>query len=125
MVHVCMPMCVMFGADFLHSMLLPISVFGTIFKIDSTKKAVKKLLGSAVNSASWATNIENERGEVLISVLTELESVESLSNMAIGLMDHYVKASVDSPILLYTDRACCSQQGKFKICVSSQHCTNI
>ena len=52
MVHVCMPMCVMFGADFLHSMLLPISVFGTIFKIDSTKKAAKKLLGSAANSAS-------------------------------------------------------------------------
>lgn len=94
------------------------SVFGMILKIDSTKKVVKKLQGSAANSASWATNIGNERGEVLISVLTESESVESLSNMAIGLMDRYVKAGVDPPILLYTDKDCCSQQGKSKLCVS-------
>ena len=95
------------------------STFGAILKIDSTKKVVKKLQGSAANSASWATNIGNERGEVLISVLTQSESVESLSNMANGLMDRYIKASVDPPILLYTDRDCCSQQGKSKLCVST------
>ena len=95
------------------------STFGAILKIDSTKKVVKKLQGSAANSASWATNIGNERGEVLISVLTQSESIESLSNMANGLVDRYTKASVDPPILLYTDRDCCSQHGKSKLCVST------
>ena len=95
------------------------SIFGAILKIDSTKKVVKKLQGSAANSASWATNIGNERGEVLISVLTQSESIKSLSNTINGLMDHYMKASVDPPILLYTDRDCCSQHGKSKLCVST------
>jgi hypothetical protein len=36
------------------------------------------LQGSAANTASWATNVGNERGEVVISVLTESESIESL-----------------------------------------------
>ena len=73
------------------------STFGTILKIDSTKNIVKKLHGSAANSASWATNVGNERGEVLISVLTQSESIKSLSNMANGLVDRYIKASVGPP----------------------------
>ena len=38
------------------------SVYGSILKIDSTKKVVRKLQGSAANTASWATNVGNERG---------------------------------------------------------------
>ena len=39
------------------------STYGSILKIDSTK-ICKKLQGAAVNTASWATNVGNERGEV-------------------------------------------------------------
>jgi len=61
-------------------------VFGLVLKIDSTKKVCGKLQGTAVRSASWCTNISNERGEVLISVLTESEGLEGLHPMAMGLI---------------------------------------
>ena len=35
------------------------SVFGTILKIDSTKKVCRKLQGSGTGTASWATNVGN------------------------------------------------------------------
>ena len=50
------------------------STFGRIIKIDSTKKICRKLQGTSANMAVWATNVGNERGEVLITVLTESES---------------------------------------------------
>ena len=62
-------------------------IHGSILKIDSTKKICKKLLGAAAKTANWATNVGNERGEVVISVLTESESKASLQKMANGLMD--------------------------------------
>lgn len=65
------------------------SIHGSILKIDSTKKVCKKLLGVAAKSANWATNVGNERGEVVITVLTESESMVSLKRMADGLMDRY------------------------------------
>lgn len=65
------------------------SVWGSILKIDSTKKVCKKLLGVATRSANWATNVGNERGEVVLSVLTESESMASLKKMADGLIDRY------------------------------------
>ena len=37
------------------------SVYGTVLKIDSTKKVCKKLQGAAAGTASWATNVGNER----------------------------------------------------------------
>lgn len=90
------------------------SIYGSVLKIDSTKKICKKLQGAAANTASWATNVGNERGEVLISVLTESEASESLHHMAVGLMDRYERAAVEPPILLYTDRDCCAQSGSSK-----------
>ena len=83
-------------------------------KIDSTKKICKKLQGAAANTASWATNVSNERGEVLISILTESEGEEALKPMVTGLMHRYQKAAVDPPTLLYTDKDCCSQSGPSK-----------
>ena len=59
-------------------------VFGKVLKIDSTKKVCKKLQGMATESAAWCTNVGNEQGEVLISVLTESEGLEGLRPMAIG-----------------------------------------
>jgi len=49
------------------------STGGSILKIDSTKKVCRKLAGAAAHTATWATNVGNERGEVLMSVLTESE----------------------------------------------------
>ena len=61
-------------------------IFGSVLKIDSTKKIVKKLQGVAAGSASWCTNVGNERGEVLISVLTESEGLEGRRPMAKDLI---------------------------------------
>ena len=91
------------------------SVYGSILKVDSTKK---KLQGAAANTASWATNIGNERGEVLISILTESEGAEGLRPMAQGLMERYQQARVDPPIILYSDRDCCAQGRPSKYQVS-------
>ena len=70
----------------------------------------KKLQGAVTGSAGWATNISNERGEVLISILTASEG-EALLPMATGLMRGHQLASVEPQVLLYTDRDCCSQSG--------------
>ena len=90
------------------------SIYGSILKIHGTKKICKKLQGAAVNTASWATNVGNERGEVLISILTASEGVEALQPLATGLMRRYQLARIDPPILLYTDRDCCSESGQSK-----------
>ena len=65
------------------------AIFGSVLKIDSTKKVCKKLQGTAAGSASWCTNVGNERGEVLISVLTESEGLEGLRPMATGLIKRF------------------------------------
>ena len=62
------------------------SIYGHILKIDSTKKVVKKLQGAAAGTATWVINVGNEKGEVLISVVTESEGLFSLKPMAEGLM---------------------------------------
>ncbi|EDO38029.1 predicted protein [Nematostella vectensis] len=60
------------------------STFGTILKMDSTKKIVK-LSGHSAGTAAWCTNIGNENGHVLMSVLTATEG-QGLQQMANGLM---------------------------------------
>ena len=65
------------------------AIFGSVLKIDSTKKVCKKLQGTAAGSASWCTNVGNERGEVLVSVLTESEGLEALRPMATGLIRRF------------------------------------
>ena len=85
LLHVCVHACMLFGIcrwfmsvyarDILSRLPQLLAtctgVFGSVLKIDSTKKVCGKLQGIAAGSASWCTNISNERGEVLISVLTE------------------------------------------------------
>ena len=90
--------------DFIKSSIT--STFGRILKMDSTKKIVRKLAGGSSGTASWATNIGNERGQVLISVLTVNEGI-GLDNMANGLMRRYSEAGVAPPEVLYVDRDCC------------------
>ena len=111
------------------------TVYGSILKIDSTKKVCKKLQGAAINSASWCTNVGNEYGEVLISVLTESEGLLGLKPLADGLVQRfanggvriitfklhvllyirYRRASKAPPILMYTDRDCCNASSSSKL----------
>ncbi|KAK3095078.1 hypothetical protein FSP39_010032 [Pinctada imbricata] len=81
-------------------------VFGSILKMDSTKKVVKKLAGRAAGTASWQTNVGNEHGQVLVSVLTAGEGC-GLGPMAQGLMQRYATANVQPPKVLYVDKDCC------------------
>ena len=83
-----------------------ISTFGIIIKMDSTKTIVKKLAGHSTGTAAWATNVANERGQILMSVLTASKGV-GLQPMAAGLMKGYLDAGVPPPKVLYVDRDCC------------------
>ena len=65
------------------------AIFGNVLKIDSTKKVCKKLQGIAAGSASWCTNVGNERGKVLVSVFTQSEGLEGLQSMATGLIQRF------------------------------------
>ena len=68
---------------------------------------VKKLAGTASGTASWCTNVGNEFGQVLMSVLTDSEG-DGLDNMAEGLMSRYKRANIPPPRVMYVDRDCCS-----------------
>ena len=57
------------------------------------------------------TNVGNEYGQVLTSVLTAKEGC-GLTKLANGLMQRYSEASVDPPVLMYVDRDCCSGKSK-------------
>lgn len=96
------------------------SVFGQVLKIDSTKKILRKLAGEAKDSATWVTNVGNEFGLILQSVVTASESNESLMSLADGIVKRYADAQVHPPSILYTDRDCCSMSGpsKFKVLFS-------
>ena len=84
------------------------STYGAILKVDSTKKVCRKLQGAAADTANWATSVGNERGELVMSVLTSSESSPSLKQMADGLVWRYRDAEQPPPQVLYTDRDCCS-----------------
>ena len=86
------------------------SVYGQILKMDSTKKITKKLAGESSGTAAWATNVGNEYGQVLMSVLTCTEGT-GLEKMAKGLVKRYSEANETPPLLLYVDRDCCVSEG--------------
>ncbi|KAM8867921.1 uncharacterized protein ACB058_005816 [Synchiropus picturatus] len=105
------------------------SVFGSILKMDSTKKvrvvvakqsAVQRarahdlrLSGhqEAAGSAAWSTNVGNEHGQVLMSVLTAAEG-DGLADMTAGLMRRYRDAGQAPPKVLYVDWDCCASAGQ-------------
>lgn len=93
-------------------------IYGCILKIDSTKEVCKKLQSLDAKSASWATNVGNERREIVQCVITETE-LESLHKMADGLVRRYENAPVQQRLLLYTDRDCCTSDESSKLnCLS-------
>lgn len=73
------------------------STYGRILKIDSTKKVCRKLQGKAADTASWATSVGNERGEVLLTVLTSSEGAPALKPLADGWFDGIGKQSSNHP----------------------------
>lgn len=90
------------------------SIFGSVLKMDSTKKVTKKLAGAAAGTAAWCTNVGNEHGQVLVSVLTAGEG-QALDAMAAGLMKRYREAGEAPPKVMYVDRDCCSQHGPCRV----------
>ena len=83
------------------------SIFGKVLKLDSTKKIVRKRSGHAAGTASWSTNVGNEYGQVLMSVLTAAEG-SGLGPMIAGLVKRYSDAGVEPPRVLYVDKGCCN-----------------
>lgn len=73
-------------------------------------QVTKKLQGLASNTASWATKVGNQRGEIVISIITASESMAALKPMADGLVKRYSDAGRRPPLVLYTDRECCGDR---------------
>ncbi|RXN26736.1 Carboxyl-terminal PDZ ligand of neuronal nitric oxide synthase [Labeo rohita] len=86
------------------------STYGSILKLDSTKKITKKLAGGIADTATWMTNIGNEFGQVLNCVLTTGEGA-SLDDLCQGIVKRYKDAGEPEPTVIYVDRDCCSETG--------------
>ncbi|XP_056319082.1 uncharacterized protein si:ch211-243p7.3 [Danio aesculapii] len=84
-----------------------LSTFGTVLKLDSTKK----VSGQAEGSAEWFTSIGNENSQIVSFVVTCEDSTECLKPMCKGLMDRFQQANQPVPKILYVDRGCCCAQG--------------
>ncbi|XP_059361668.1 uncharacterized protein LOC132099242 [Carassius carassius] len=72
------------------------STYGSVLKMDSTKKITKKLAGTARGTGLWLTSVGNEFGQVLISVLTAQEGA-GLDMMVDGLVKRYQQAGRGLP----------------------------
>ncbi|XP_074467496.1 uncharacterized protein LOC141753071 [Sebastes fasciatus] len=88
-----------------------LSTFGTVLKMDSTKKVMKKLSCEGQGSAEWFTSIGNEHSQILSFVLTCEESTQKLEPMCRGVMERFRLANRPVPKILYVDRGCCCEQG--------------
>ncbi|XP_044023334.1 uncharacterized protein LOC122862134 isoform X2 [Siniperca chuatsi] len=86
------------------------STFGSILKMNSTKKVTRKLAGADAGTTQWMTSVGNELGQVLMSVLTAAEGY-GLRDMAKGLQERYQRAGKDPPHVLYVNSGCCSGDG--------------
>ncbi|XP_047220276.1 uncharacterized protein LOC124867740 [Girardinichthys multiradiatus] len=100
------------------------------YKLSSDQKVVAQLRSSTLgnratrlyntlrehHTESWMrrSNVGNEHGQVLMSVLTCSEGSEGLDAMATGLTGRYRVAEVPPAVLMYVDRDCCSRDGVSK-----------
>lgn len=69
----------------------------------STLQRKQQIKEAAANTAAWIMNVGNERGEIVVSVVTSSEDLSSLKPLADGLVHHYVTAGVEPPVVIYTD----------------------
>ena len=81
------------------------TVFGTVLKIDSMKKRMRKSTAMEEGCAKWMTNVRNERGKILVTVFTVSESTRSLQPMANGLVKRFERRQRKNSLLLHLDRA--------------------
>ena len=58
------------------------------------------------------TNVGNEDGEIVASVMTVEEGTKGLKQMADGLMKRYRLVNQPPPTILYVDRDCCGEAVK-------------
>src|SRR4029434_6424987 len=79
----------------------------------SVGQVTKKLAVGAAGTAPWITNMGNEYGQVLMSVLTAAEG-GGLANIAAGLIAPDCEAGKAPPKVLYVDRDCCVIVGQSK-----------
>lgn len=79
-------------------------------KVVFVLQITKKLAGGIGDSAAWMTNIGNEFGQVLNSVLTTGEGA-GLEELCQGIVTRYKNAGQPEPEVIYVDRDCCSQSG--------------
>ncbi|RXN02310.1 hypothetical protein ROHU_035082 [Labeo rohita] len=86
------------------------STYGSILKLDSTKKITKKLAGGIADTATWMTNVGNEFGQVLNCVLTTGEGA-GLDDLCQGIVKRYKDAGEPEPAVIYVDRDGCSGTG--------------
>ena len=77
------------------------TVFSTVRKIDSIKKRMRKLTGMEEGCAKWMTNVRNEWGKILVTVLTDSESIRSLQPMANGLVTRFERRQRENSLLLH------------------------
>lgn len=83
-------------------------------KFCSYFQITKKLAGEASRTAAWSTNISNEHGQVLQSVLTAAEGV-GLELLASGIVKRYQDAGVPPPALMYVDSHCCGNSKLMRV----------
>ncbi len=84
----------------------------------------KKLAGGIGDTAAWMTNIGNELGQVLNSVLTTAEGA-GLEELCQGIVRRYQNAGEPEPEVIYVDRDCCSQSGGIFLLLINQMCIAI
>lgn len=99
-------------------------------------QVTKKLAGDVGDTASWMTNIANENGQVLNSVLTTGEGA-ALHPVCQGIVKRYTDAGEPPPEVIYVDRDCCTQSGmllmqsiinssfSFTHCMSDNNCLSL
>ncbi|KAF6715537.1 hypothetical protein FQA47_016411 [Oryzias melastigma] len=68
------------------------SIYGRILKMDSTKKVARKLAGRSFGTATWATNVGNEHGQVIMSVLTASEGELHVALRRLALIRNLIQA---------------------------------
>jgi hypothetical protein len=86
------------------------SIYVSILKIVSTNKVTRKLQGTSADSVSWCTNVGNEKGEILLSIFTNSESLSNFDKMTQGLIARYHSDGQPAPLVLYSYRDCCSSK---------------
>ena len=81
------------------------TVFSTVRRIDSIKKRTRKWTGMEEGCAKWMTNVRNEWGKILVTVLTDSETTRSLQPMTNGLVKSFERRQTENSLLLHLDRA--------------------